>query len=261
MNWQGCWPRRSTTKVCKYAAPDMAELYVPLVMKSALRIVEQLLQWTSGVLFEAYKHSGFQAAMESYRSLCVASIPGKLYHRVLRQKFARSANHHLGGLHCGAKEGCSVTTPSSLALHLMTRLAKDGSLSAATIFLDTKTAYYAVARELAMGPIQDDCYTAAVHLLALVKSMYKGGWFVTGFAGGQEVCVTTKGSRPGSCWADPVFTFIYARVLAKVRQVAECEDFGFKVKWTGVQNHGPKSAIVCRNSCVWTLLGQMTLLQ
>ena len=248
----------------RHAANSMAELYFPLVLKCTTKVM-QPLQWTGGILFEAFKNSGLQTAMESYRSLYVASIPGKLFHRVMRQKFAGGASSHLHGLHCGARAGCSVTTPS-LALHLMTRLAKDRALSAATLFLDTKTAYYAVARELATGPIHEDAFTEALfykfrlsgedlaellqlvrdggtfreagaseHLLELVKSIYRNGWFVTRFTSGRTLCVTTKGSRPGSCWADLVFTFIYARVLAKVRLVAECEDFSLKVQWSGVR--------------------------
>ena len=248
----------------KYAAASMAELYYPLILKCMTKVV-QPLQWTGGILFEAFKNSGLQTAMESYRSLYVASIPGKLFHRVMRQKFAGQANHQLYGLHCGAREGCSVTTPS-LALRVMTRWARDRKLSTATIFLDTKTAYYAVARELATGPIHEDAYTEALfrkfglddadlvdlmelvqqgvtfreagasqHLLEMIKSIYRNGWFVTRFTGGNSICVTTKGSRPGSCWADLVFTYIYARVLAKVRKLPECEGFGIIVKWSGTK--------------------------
>ena len=147
-------------EIFKYAATDLADLYFPLVLKSTLQI-QQPIHWKGGILFQTFKQSGLQELMDNYRSLYISSLPGKLMHRVLRQKFAGEANQGLYGLHCGAKAGSPVTTPS-LALHLLKGLAKERRLSAAIIFLDTKTAYYAVARELAMGPIYEDGFTVSL---------------------------------------------------------------------------------------------------
>ena len=256
-------------ELLKAAAPEAARLFFPLVMKSTLQVA-QPLQWKGGLLYESYKKTGAADKLESYRSLYVASVPGKLFHRVLRSRLNQRTSEQLGGLHCGAKAGSSVSTPS-LALHLLVRAAARNKRSAAVIYLDTKTAYYAIVRELALGNIYEDSFAirlferfrlsaedlaelmdivraggtvteagASQHLVEMVKNIYKDGWFVTRHSSGGRVCRTTKGSRPGSSWADLLFTYIYDRILAKVRTTAECEGYGVVLKWSGIKELWPR---------------------
>ena len=255
-------------ELLKAAAPEVAALFYPLVLKSSVRI-QQPLQWKGGILYESFKTSGRADLLENYRSLYISSVPGKQYHRILRDRMATMTAEGLHGLHCGAKPGASVMTPS-LALHLLVRAAKAAGQSAALIYLDTKTAYYSIIRELAIGNIYEDSFAVKMferfclsaedlqelmsivtsggilaeegadeHLLALVRAIYKDGWFVSRHSSGGDVCRTTKGSRPGSSWADLLFTFIYGRILAKVRQVADCEGFGATLRWSGTKELWP----------------------
>ena len=105
------------------AAPQrLAELFHPLMVKSALRI-SQPVQWRGGILFEAYKNNGSPSLTENYRSLFVSSVPGKCFHRILRNKATGCVEGTLDPLHCGGRKsqrapgyaaisGCSVTHPS-----------------------------------------------------------------------------------------------------------------------------------------------------
>ena len=141
-------------ELLKAAAAAAVQLFYPLVLKSTLRI-QQLFQWKGGLLYESYKKSGSAEMLESYRPLYIAIAPEKLFHKVLRGRMNDLTTSRLGGLHCGAKAGSPVLAPS-LALHLLVRAAAKSEQSAAILYVDTKTAYYAITRELALSNIYDD---------------------------------------------------------------------------------------------------------
>ena len=111
------------------------------------------IQWAGGVL-EAYKDSGSTSTVESYRSLYVASQPGKLLHKALRQKMGRSLEQTLHPLHCGPRLGSPVTLPA-MAVHLLNRLFLAKGVSCA-VCLDTKSAYYGTVRQMAVGQLDTE---------------------------------------------------------------------------------------------------------
>ena len=53
-------------------------------------------------------------------------------------------------LHCGPKKGSPVTAPA-MAVHLLNRLYRAKQVSSAILCLDTKSAYYRIIRQLAVG--------------------------------------------------------------------------------------------------------------
>ena len=86
------------------AAPQLlARLFHPLMVKSSLCLA-QPVQWRGGVLFEAYKNSGSPSLSDSYRSLFVSSVPGKCFHRILRNKASTVIEAVLDPLHCGGRK-------------------------------------------------------------------------------------------------------------------------------------------------------------
>ena len=252
-------------EVFKAAPQHMARLFHPLMVKAAWNLV-QPVQWRGGVLFEAYKHSGTPTAVENYRSLFVSSVPGKCYHRILRNKAAGIVEDTLGPLHCGGRKGMPVTLPS-FAAQLLARAHKCMRYSLATMFLDTRSAYYLVVRELAFGSIEDDSAVVALfrrfgvppedlhqlmalvhtggimavagmpeHLRALVQDIHALSWFVTPYTDGRTLGLSRAGSRPGESWADLVFAFVYHKVLDGIKQSAVKEDFILQIPYSGQQS-------------------------
>ena len=124
---------------------------MPLYAKSCLKLA-QPVAWKGGILYELYKGSGAHEAMESHRSIFLASCPGKALQKLMRNKVSFSIGSALDGLHCGWKKGAAVTLPS-LAVQLLCRHSKRTNQSFAAFLLDVKCASYSVIREVAVGGV------------------------------------------------------------------------------------------------------------
>ena len=124
-----------------------AGVYQPLFNKAILR-VQQPVQWRGGVLAEAFKNSGSPSLATSYRALFVSSSVGKIYHKAIRAKLISPAEKAIGSLHYGARRGASVVHVSQ-ALVLRERANAAQGCSTRYLYLDTKSAYYAIVRQLA----------------------------------------------------------------------------------------------------------------
>ena len=245
------------------AAPaQMARIYQPLFIKAVIA-VQQPLQWAGGTLFEAHKGIGDPADLDSFRSLFVASVPGKLYHKFLRSKIGDLITDTVTPLHFGARRGAPVAFPALVTM-LFGRWAKTNNFSHAFLFLDTRAAYYRVLRQTVIGQIgtlEDTVglfrrfglgpndlqqllrtvdkgglfheHGMSAHLRMLVRDLYARTWFITPYADGQKLCQTHAGSRPGESWADIVFTFIFAKVNNNIRQRLAALDLLQTVPYSG----------------------------
>ena len=140
-------------------------------------------------------------------------------------------------------------TMPAMAVHLLNRLYKAKHVSCAIFCLDTKSAYYRIIRQLAVGMLDTEEGTVRIfqefglapedyqdflqlvrqagalgeagtsrHLLAMGQDMCRRTWFVTNYSQGNKVTVVQAGSRPGASWADVLFSFVYSRLLQRVRQ-------------------------------------------
>ena len=249
----------------KAAPQEMARLFHPLMAKAALHIA-QPIQWRGGVLFEAYKRNGSPSLAENYRSLFVSSVPGKCFHRIVRDRASGLIEDTLDTLHCGGRKRRPVTLPS-LAAHLIARMYRDRHCSLCSIFLDTKSAYYRVVRELAFGTLEDDSAVIQLfhrfgvppealhdlmsvvhhggvmaqnglqaHHRALVQDMHDLSWFITPYSDGSMVGLSKAGSRPGESWADIVFAFVYHKVLSGIRDIADAEKLTLQIPFAGTQS-------------------------
>ena len=247
------------------AAPQaLARFYQPLMAKAILAI-RQPIQWRGGLLHDCYKGAGSATDPDSYRSLFVSSVAGKMYHRHLRQRLGNFAADNLADLHLGAKKGAPVTLAALSAL-LLTKYCKADKWSYGLLFLDIKSAYYRVVRELAVGPLADDstiirifqrfgleagdlhdlmqtikdggvfaeCHMSS-HLRHLAKDLMHNSWFVTPYSKGNCLSRTVTGSRPGETWADLIFSFIFKRVLESVRQYATDDGALLQLPFSGEQ--------------------------
>ena len=73
------------------------------------------------------------------------------------------------------------------------------------------------------------------HLLEILRDLYKRFWFVTPHSDGTRVCRTSTGTRPGSNFADLVFSFVYHRSWTGIRGPAASESLDMVIPHTGVK--------------------------
>ena len=211
----------------RIASRPLARLLTPLFFKSVAR-VRQPVQWRGGTLYSAWKGAGPTNATASYRSLFVSSAVGKAYHRLMRSKLSPIASGHFSACHYGAKPGAPVTHASHLVLAHEQWCAKTKQ-SSATLFLDTRSAYYRVVREAATGMSRpeemDVCVMrvlkhfgmpsdtwgtiltlvrsggamrsagASEHLCAIAEDLQTQAFFVTQYASRRQLCETYAGLR------------------------------------------------------------------
>ncbi|CAE7938289.1 X-element\ORF2, partial [Symbiodinium necroappetens] len=206
---------------------SMAALIQPLFLKSLL-LHQQPLQWRGGVLYAAWKQSGKLSDPASHRSLFVSSTMGKALHRVIRNQASTQIQGVLHDMHYGVKKGAPVTFG---ALYILSHIRHSyrTRCSMAVLFLDIRSAYYRILREASCGDIRSDLTVARIlkkfgltgedaHETA-VDPRGRGDerrWSQSG--------VMFSGSRPGESWADALFSFLYARVLGKIAELADGEE-------------------------------------
>ena len=235
---------------------ELADILHPLFLKSMVWS-RQLVQWRGGILFEAFKNAGSNQDVSSFRSLFISSAIGKSFHRLVRNKIQQHTQRILHPLHCGPRQHAPVLFPELYILSHVRRCISSG-LCYAILFLDTKSAYYAISRELAVGDIcRDDTVVnlfkkfhlgpedlqelmatvAAGGVMAeagvppalrqVIRDLHYGTWFTTRFSDGKRTCQTYAGSRPGESFADTVFGFIYAKLLCSIYECAAAEELAF----------------------------------
>ena len=166
----------------------------------------------------------------------------------------------------GAKgEACSSPSFCSASVD---RAYKAKRLSFCAVFLDTRSAYYRVVRELAFGSMEDDGAVIALfhrfgvppaalqelmgvvhaggvmaqtglgeHHRALVQDLFALSWFVTPYTDGSKVALSKAGSRPGESWADIVFAFVYSKVLGEIKHAAAVD--GLTLQLSGNEECSP----------------------
>lgn len=151
-------------------------------------------------------------------------------------------------------------------LRLFMDACRSQKLSCGVVFLDIRTAYYKVLRELvarqdsAHGRLQGllhafnlppeslrhlECKLAessatsrrmglGSYLETMLSELHSDTWFTT--PGLQGVTATTIGTRPGSCFADVFFNYLFAEVLKEVKD--ELIEYGMltEVHWGGVRS-------------------------
>ncbi|CAE7036913.1 unnamed protein product [Symbiodinium sp. CCMP2592] len=235
------------------AAPAAMAVATHALMAEAAMRLHQPFHWRGGYLFECYKRQGDTHSAESYRSLFVSNIFGKCMHKVYKKKIGPIVASAVHPMHLGSKRGAPVTFAAmQIMAHMRLHMAR--RRSTATLFLDSKQAYYRVCREICMGKITDDIAIAKLfahfglpvedyHTLHaeietggvladcgvppavrhVIKDLHNVAWFSTQHGDGRRVCVTRAGSRPGESFADVVFGFIYERILQQVSEVANAE--------------------------------------
>eukprot|EP00435_Cladocopium_sp_Y103_P028743 s95_g7.t1 len=260
-------------ELCKVNSKDLARLTFSQLLKMCLH-GHEALPHKGGRLTAAFKGKGLTELCESYRSLLVSSQVGKCLHRTIRESQSTLYEAYMQAQQVGGRKHI----PVSLGMHHLRtflRYQKNMGRSCGVIFLDLKEAFYRVLRPLALhsewtdsaiadvvrrlrlpetvlgdlhAHLKDPCALEAAglprHLRNCITAIHTDTWFVVD---GQhsDVCKTTAGSRPGDCFADTVFGYLWSRLLrALEEQCTQLQllevfpDIGVVNPFTGASDEG-----------------------
>ena len=246
--------------LCKLTSADLAWKFHSLLTKMVTTYSEPL-QMKGGVLVASFK-GGSTGSIENYRSLLLSSHVGKALRRTIRPKLVELYTQVAPSLHVSVKVGGNVMHASH-SLRSFLSYSKQNKLSSALLFVDVKSAYYRVIRQLASNLTCSDADIAKVmrhfdlepdamhdlleelkeksalkeagadmHQELLLEELLQNTWFTT--CTRRHVTESLAGTRPGDGLADVVFSFVFHRLLKKVHlelqaiqqwdQVIHCEE-------------------------------------
>eukprot|EP00435_Cladocopium_sp_Y103_P022853 s1557_g5.t1 len=239
-------------EVCKGHVRSMARIMYSQLLKMTLH-GQEAIAYKGGRLTAAFKGKGASDDCASYRSLLVSSQFGKCLHRALRENQSLLYERFLQNQQIGGRKGI----PVGLGIHHLRaflRLQRRRSFSCGIVFLDLKEAFYRVLRPLALhsswtdqdiagiaqrlnlpssilsdlhehlaNPCAVDMAQLPLYLRNCITAVHSDTWFVVD-GQTEDVCRTTAGSRPGDCFADTVFGYLWARVLQGLE--AQYSDLG-----------------------------------
>ncbi|CAE7777849.1 hypothetical protein AK812_SmicGene16718 [Symbiodinium microadriaticum] len=234
-----------------HSAPGAAaRAMFPVILKCALRL-EEPLHFKGGSLYAVWKGKSSPGLCSSYRGILVSSTIGKAYHRLIRTRNIPALKEASTPLQIGGLPKCPVTLAAQV-VRLHQNWCRKAGISQATLFLDLREAFYRIVRPLVTGfrGTDEDIarIVSSVHLppgvmhelrahledKSLLEQSGATQWAATAacealhhtwfrFEHGKTVTETNIGTRPGDNLADLVFSFVFARVLHQVREVAEAQ--------------------------------------
>ena len=236
----------------RLSAIDTARQLLPVFMKSALGCREPT-NWRGGQLIFLAKKASGKYTCDAFRSILLASIPGKAYHRTLRSRLVPALCANSTALQAGSKPGVGTDGISATARTYQEYQLEAGRLPA-MVYFDLKAAYYRMLRQLVV-PIGEpeerflrwmhslklpprvldeliqhlerlsSLEPAAVnpHTIAAVSDLFRGTWFRMDRH--EALTYTARGSRPGQSLADVLFAFSLSTYIKSCDQALS--DSGF----------------------------------
>ncbi|CAE7243636.1 unnamed protein product [Symbiodinium sp. CCMP2592] len=238
------------------------QLLLPLLLKVGLHCQEPI-GLKSGILTWLYKGRGSKLECSSYRAIMLLSTVAKTLHRAFRPALYRFFDNRSLPVQIGGKKSTSVLFGAHLSRSFLSWRASL-SMSGAILFADVAAAYYSAVRALTARDPTDTTEAANPQppelqdQLAAPSALRAGGagpWLETmthdfnhhtwmTLAGDDRQIITTKGSRPGSSWADLFFGVTVPGILA-LRDQLRAEASGCSpeppahVLWDGVRAFCP----------------------
>ena len=238
-------PDRIDASLCaKHPAMFARKTYSQL-LKLYAHGQESLLH-KGGRLQPIWKQKGPRHLCSAYRSVLISSHVGKSLHRCIRLHTADTFEHYLQSQQIGGKRGVPVSLGVHQARAFMRSRSRRG-LCTGLLFLDLSEAFYRVVRQLALGGPPDDHAIAAIgarlqlgpgllqdlhshldepsaieragQLQQVLRALHTDTHFYVGLQ--SDSCRTTLSTRPGDCFADIVFSFLWARLLQRLEQTLQ----------------------------------------
>ena len=229
-----------TAELLKLSVRESARRYLPVMMKSVMALREPV-SWRGGDLILLAKRAGKALSCDGFRSILIASVAGKAFHRCIRAQLLPLLRSSQPELMAGAVEGIGIEVPA-LAIRSF-QLRQQGRRSPwAVLFFDLQSAYYRVLRQLvvrhdgtdeallallrklelppeAMQELYHKLGTLAAlpelkagdHLQSVVADLLSGTWFRLDAR--ALITVTTRGTRPGDPLADCLFALTLSSYL------------------------------------------------
>lgn len=232
-------------ELCRTHAAELAKVSYSQLLKLALHGQEDLSH-KGGYLVPAWKGKGAKDICSSYRSLLISSHQGKALHRALRQHHSGLYEQWLQTQQIGGRSHI----PVGMGIHMVRsflRIDCQRGCSIGVLFLDLREAFYRVLRPLALNAAWTDEELAVIvqrlklpagtlhelhrhlqepcaleqaglpgYIQNYVTAIHTDTWFQ--MRNQQDLVRTTIGSRPGDCYADVVFGFLWSRVLKEVER-------------------------------------------
>jgi len=239
----------------------MANLIHPLMVKIACYTSEPL-GFKGGKLVHLYKGRGPPDEPSNRRGILISNHMSKVAHGALRGQFTPFLEKGMLPMQVGGRAHKSVQQGAHM-LRLYMDLCKRQAVSCGVVFLDIRTAYYKVLRELVAnngtvegrlqallsnfnlppsslqaleqrlseGPAITTNMGLNDYMTKLLSEIHTDTWFTT--PGLEGLTGTTVGTRPGSCFADVFFNFLFAEVLHQVKE--ELAEYGVMTElgWSG----------------------------
>ena len=231
---------------CHHLPASLSRLLYPLLLKESL-LLEEPLEHKGGRLVYMYKGKGPLCDTANFRGLMITSVLGKSIRSSFREKVLPKYRSYTGNSYYSARQFGHVGQ-AAMALRLFAKSSKDGGYSTAMAFLDIKSAYYRVCRELAtgfsghdhqichilkhfdmppsaleelhhflqtIGGAMEDAQCGRFHQ-DLMSELCNGSWFVVDNS--KQLTQTHGGTRPGDGLADMLFGFIFGRLLRQLKE-------------------------------------------
>lgn len=245
-----------------YPATTAALLH-PLFVKFVCQGAEPL-GFKGGRLVHLFKGKGAADEPENRRGILISNHVGKIAHSTLRGQYTPFLELGMLPMQVGGRPRKSVQQGAHM-LRLFMSCCKQHNLSCGVVFLDIRTAYYKVLRELVTSqPVPEDRIKALLaHFRLPPESMqqletklrgddgtlrtglgssmgqilgelHSDTWFTT--QGLPGLTVTTIGTRPGSCFADVFFNFLFAEVLKEIKATLGDSGVLTELRWCGKRN-------------------------
>ena len=254
-------------EIFRYGASVLGKICFPLLLKQCATEQEPLL-FQGGRLTPLYK-KGPVAECSSYRSIFISPVLAKIHHRLFRERLAPYFEKYSMPMQLGGRVSKSVSQASH-ALQLALASIKAKGWSSAVLFVDIANAFYKAIRQQIM-PTPTDLRTvqqlfqmlkldtqalddfvqfmqadnafdragAPSHLQHLIANGMSSTWF--GISSSPHLTKTRRGTRPGDCYADIVFSFAFSRLLSNLlleyRELGCCQ----VVLWSGIKELQPSS--------------------
>ena len=255
---QGLAPRKAagvdgiTAEVLRLSTVDTARQLFPVFMKSVLGCREPT-NWRGGQLICLAKKAAGNKTCDAFRSILLASIPGKAYHRAMRSRLIPALCATSTALQAGSKPGVSTDGISAAARAYQEYHLSAGRLPA-VIYFDLKAAYYRMLRQLVVpiGEPEDrflqlmrslklpdhalselmqhlhnlsslELAEVTPHTIAAVSDLFRGTWFRMDRQ--MALTYTARGSRPGDPLADVLFAFSLSTYIRSCDQALAASGF------------------------------------
>ena len=247
--------------ICKRFAFRLSEHFWPIILKTFVHLSEPL-PLKGGVLHHIPKpNPPVRDVAAAQRGILVQSTFSKVLHRVCRPFPAQLVEARAPVLQIGGRPGRTYMFGSFISRCFLS-YAKFRGVSAGIVFTDLVAAYYSVVREAVTGLAGSDASVQDVaaslglaaadmqeleayardspalagpdssdFLRALTLELHADTWFH--LSGDPCLVRTARGTRPGGCLADTVFSLLFQKVLARREPAEDCNIPS--IPWTGIR--------------------------